>query len=322
MKAVLTALGACLTLLTAQPAAAEAAWPSQPIKVIVSYSAGGAGDQIARIVGDQLGRDLKTPVVIENRAGASGMLGGAACKAARPDGYTYCVFLADVVTANPVLFKSVPYDPDKDFTPVAFLADINTFLVVNAATGIRNIRDLVARSQAQPQSTNWGSWGVGTSAHLVLSTVEKALGTPIMHVPYKNTPDLINAVHTGEVSATISAYSLVAGHLKQGSMRAIATMGDKRLPFMPEVPTFAEQGVPLTATLWYGLFAPAATPAKYTAAMNAAVNQAIAKAVAENKFDPQWFLPRPLTQPEFAALVKQETGVWNKIARESGIRLD
>ncbi len=322
MKKALMALGACLTLVTAQHAAAETAWPSQPIKIVVSYSAGGAGDQLARIVGDQLSRDLKTPVIVDNRPGASGMVGGAACKAAAPDGYTYCVFLMDVVTTNPVLFKNVPYKADVDFAPVAFLADVNAILVVPEKSGIRSIKDLVNQAKTKPKSTNWGSWGVGSSAHLVLSTIEKALDAKITHVPYQSTPALINATLTGEVSGTIATYSLVQGYLDQKSMRAIAVMGDKRMPFQPEVPTFAEQGVPLKATLWYGLFAPAATPARHVAAMNAAVNRAVEKAVIEKKFDPRWFSPRALTQPEFASLVKQESVVWGGVARQSAIQLD
>ncbi|MFT3799644.1 MAG: tripartite tricarboxylate transporter substrate binding protein [Burkholderiaceae bacterium] len=321
-KALTTVLAACLPLMSTLPAAAQAPWPSQPIKIIVSYSAGGAGDQIARIVSEQLTIDLKTPVIVDNRPGASGMIGGAACKAAKPDGYTYCVFLGDVVTSNPVLFKSVPYDAQKDFVPVSFLADINTLLIVPEKSGIKSIQDLVQQAKSHPSSTNWGSWGVGSSAHLVLSVVEKAYDTPIAHVPYKNTPDLINAVFTGEISGTISAYSLVHGHLEQKTMRAIAAMGEKRLPFMPDVPTFAEQGVPLTATLWYGLFAPAATPAQQVTAMNAAVNRAIHTAVEQKKLDQKWFMPRTLTQPEFATVVKKETAVWGEIARQSGIRLD
>ena len=322
MKTALMALGASLTLVTALPAVAETTWPSQPIKIIVSYSAGGAGDQIARIVGDQLGRDLKTPVIVDNRPGASGMVGGATCKAAAPDGHTYCVFLMDVVTTNPVLFKKVPYDAEKDFAPVAFLADVNTILVVPEKSGIRSIKDLVNQARTQPASTNWGSWGVGSSAHLVLSAMEQAFDTTITHVPYKNTPELINATLTGEVSGTIATYSLVQGHLDEKTMRAIAVMGDKRMPFQPELPTFAEQGVPLEATLWYGLFAPAATPARYVTAMNAAVNRAVEKAVTGKKFDSRWFSPRALTQPEFAAVVKQEAVVWGEVARRSAIQLD
>ena len=318
-----TLLAACLPLLFAAPAAAQTApWPSQPIKIIVSYSAGGAGDQIARIISEQLTAELKTPVIVDNRPGASGMIGGAACKSAKPDGYTYCVFLADVVTANPVLFKNVPYDAQKDFVPVSFLADVNTILVVPAKSRIKSIPDLVQQAKSNPSATNWGSWGVGSSAHLVLNAVEKAYSTPIAHVPYKNTPDLINAVLTGEVSGTISTYSLVPGHLAQKTMRVVAVMGDKRLSFMPDVPTFAEQGVPLTATLWYGLFAPAATPAQQVTAMNAAVNRAVQKAIELKKFDQKWFLSRVLTQPEFAGMVKKEMLVWGDIARQSGVRLD
>lgn len=322
MKTASIALGASVTLVSVQHAAAETPWPSQPIRLIVSYSAGGAGDQLARIVGDQLSRDLKVPVVVDNRPGASGMVGGAACKAAAPDGHNYCVFLMDVVTTNPVLFKNVPYKADVDFAPVAFLADVHSILVVPEKSGIRSIKDLVSQARNRPSSTNWGSWGIGSSAHLVLSAIEKALDTKITHVPYQNTPALLSATLTGEVSATVGTYSLMQGHLDQRNLRAIAAMGDKRLPLQPELPTFAEQGVPLKATLWYGIFAPAATSARHVAAMNAATNRAVEKAVAEKKFDPRWFSPRALTPQAFASVVKQEAVVWGEVARQSAIELD
>ncbi len=227
-----------------------------------------------------------------------------------------------MVTNNPVLFKSVPYDARKDFVPVAFLADVNGMLVVPGKSSIRSIKDLVQQARSQPDSINWGSWGAGSSSHLVLGTVERALDVSMTHVPYKNTPDLAHAIYSGEVSASISIYSLAQGHIEQHAIRPIAVMGEKRLPFLPDVPTFAEQGVPLTATLWYGLFAPAATPSQHVTAMNAAVNQAIRNAAAANRFDPKWFSPRALTQPEFATFVDQEIGVWGKVVRQSGIKLD
>lgn len=310
-------MATCVTATFAQPA-----WPVKPIKFIVSYSAGGAGDQIARITGEQLSQELKTPVVIENKPGASGMIGGSACKAASPDGYTFCVFLMDVVTTNPVLFKNVPYKADTDFVPVSFLADINTLLIVPGNSKFQTIKDLVSEAKTNPAAVNWGSWGVGSSAHLVLSAVEKSFSIPIAHVPYQNTPALINAVYTGESSATISGFSLVQGHLEHKSMRAIAVMGDTRLPFMPEVPTFAEQGVPLKATLWYGLFAPASTPMQIVERMNIAVSKSLERAIAGKKLDARWFSPRKLTHQEFQALVRSETAVWGPIAAHSGIRLD
>jgi len=308
--------------LLMQPAQAQSDWPSKPIKLIVAYSTGGAGDQLARILGDQLGRDLGVPIVVDNRAGASGMIGAAACKAADPDGHNFCVFLMDIITVNPVLFDIVPYDPGKDFVPVAMLAEINSLLVVPTSIGVHSIQDLIQKARSQPDTTNWGSWGVGSTAHLVHRMLEQTFDVQIGHVPYKNTSALINAVRTGEVDGTLSAYSLVPGHLDEGTMTAIAAIGKERLSFMPDVPTVSEQGVPFDTTLWYGLFAPAATPMPLVTRMNAALNQAIQKAVDNGRFDPKWFTPRLLPQAEFADFVQQENQVWGEIAVQSGITLN
>lgn len=316
------AFGLALSFLTASPASAQTDWPSRPIKFIVSYPAGGAGDQIARVIGDLVSRELKTPVVVDNRGGASGMIGGAACKGSAPDGYTFCVFLMDVIAANPVLFKSVPYQADKDFVPVALLTDANMVLTVTGKSSIHSIKDLVQQARTQPATTNWGSWGMGSSGHLVLGAIEKSFGTQITHVPYRATPDLLNSILTGESTGSIIGYSLVSGHIEQKNMRAIAVLGDKRLPFMPNVPTFAEQGVTLKASFWYGLFAPAGTPDRIVTAMNTVVNRAAKQALDEKKIDPQTYTVKALSQPEFATFVKQEMVTWGDIARQSGVKLD
>lgn len=322
MKTTLTALGLALSSLVAANASAQTDWPSKPIKFIVSYPAGGASDQIARVVGELVSRDLKTPVIVDNRGGASGMIGGAACKASAPDGYTFCVFLMDVISANPVLFKNVPYQAEKDFVPVAMLTDVNMVATVPGKSNIQSIKDLVQEAKSKPASTNWGSWGVGSSAHLVLGAIEKSTGSTITHVPYRTTPDLLQSVITGESTGSIFGYSLVHGHMEQKTMRAIAVMGDKRLPSLPNVPTFAEQGVAMKGSFWYGLFAPAGMPERMVTTMNAAVNRAVKQALDEKKLDPQTYTMKPFTQPEFAAFVKQETVTWSEIARQSGVKLD
>jgi len=316
-----TALFAALALAFG-PAMAQDPWPSKPIKFMVAYSAGGTADQIARIVGNQLSKDLKQPVVIDNRPGASGMIGGSACKSASPDGYTFCVFLSDVVTINPALRKKVPYTPETDFVPVALLADHIQVLVASTKSGIKDVNGLVNRAKQDPASTNWGSWGIGSSGHLLLSTIEKASNTTITHVPYVNTPALITATLTNEVSATVAGYGLVRGYIDQQQMRPFAVMGTKRLSFLPDVPTLEEQGIPFRATLWYGLFAPAGTSPKIVNDMNAAVNKAVEQAVATKAIDLKTVTTRSDTQPEFAEFVTRESTVWRDVARRSGIKLD
>jgi len=322
MKRATTLLALCFALLHTHAAWTQPAWPSKPIRLIVAYSTGGIGDQLARLIGDQLGRDLNVPVVVENRAGAGGMIGASACKAARPDGHTYCVFLMDVVTVHSVLFENVPYTAETDFVPVSLLASTNTLLVVPGNSDIRTIADLIQKAKTQSNKTNWGSWGVGSTAHLVHRLLEKTFAIEIAHIPYNSTPALVSAVRTGEVDATILGYSLVAGQAAEGDVRAIATLGTERFSFMPDVPTLVEQGVPLDATGWYGLFAPAATPMASVTRMNAAVNRAIDTLTANGKFDPQWYTTRAFSQTEFADFVRQEAVTWGDVAVQSGVKLN
>lgn len=319
-KLILHLLLSCTLLSSA--VLAQDVWPSKPIKFIVPYSAGGGADLIARVIGNQLSKDLQQPVVVDNRPGASGMIGGSACKSASPDGYTFCVFLSDVVACNPALFKNVPYNAETDFVPVAFMADNNNVVVTSTRSGIKDMKGLIDLRKQNPAGTNWGSWGVGSSGHLLLSIIDKATNTEITHVPYVSTPALIAATLNNEVQATVSGYGLVQGHVEQRAMRVVAVMGDKRLPFLPDVPTLQEQGIPLTATLWYGMFAPTGTPPKVVTEMNAAVNRSIAKAVATKALDLKIVGTRADSQPEFAEFVARESATWRDVVRRSGIRLD
>jgi tripartite-type tricarboxylate transporter receptor subunit TctC len=322
MRTFLAPAIALCSALIAVPATAQTAWPSKPIRLIVSYSAGGAGDQLARMVGNELQKSLKQPVVVENKPGASGMLGASACKAAPGDGYNFCVFLMDVVTSNPVLFKNVAYQPEKDFVPVAYLAQVEAVVPTATKTGIRSMKELADAYRADPAKVNWGSWGVGSSAHLLLSAINSSLGTSVTHVPYQNTPALVQAVLTGEVTGTLAGYTLVRQHIERGELRPLAALGTKRLKQLPQVPTLQEQGIPFTAALWYGLFAPSSTPREVVVAMNAAVRDALALPASVQAFEAMGNLANPMSPDEFAAFVQREAVVWGDIARASKIVLD
>ena len=313
---------AVLALACAQLAAAQPKWPSQPIKLIVPYSAGGSSDQLARLLGQQLAKDLGQPVVVDNRPGASGMIGAAACKAAPADGHHFCLFLMEVVTTNPAIFKNITYRPETDFVPVAFLTEANILVPTQASSPINSLRDLAQASKAQPNAINWGSWGVGSTAHLVLAMINSTFGTSITHVPYTNTPALIQATISGEVNATIAGTSLVDQHIGNKTLKPIAVLGAQRLAQYPQVPTAKEQGLPFDAASWFGLFAPAAVARPQVAAMHDAVNRALTTPAIARSLESMGMVHRSLSQADYLALIKRDSEAWQGIARRSGISLD
>lgn len=319
----LIAATAALAALAAAPlATAQAKWPSQPIKLIVPYSAGGSSDQLARLLGQQLSKDLGQAVVVDNRPGASGMIGANACKAAPADGHHYCLFLMEVVTTNPAVFKNITYKPETDFAPVAFLTEANVTVVAPGNSPINSVKDLADASRVRPSATNWGSWGVGSTAHLVLGMVNGAYGTSITHVPYNNTPALIQAAMTGEVSSTVAGTSLVEQHVNNKTLKVIGVLGSQRLPQYPQVPTLKEQGLPFDAATWFGLFAPAAVPRAQVTAMHAAVNKALADPAIAKTLGSMGMTHRPMGQDDYAALIKRDSAAWQGIARRAAISLD
>lgn len=319
---ILIAAAALAVLGATQLATAQPKWPSQPIKLIVPYSAGGSSDQLARLLGQQLSQDLGQPVVVDNRPGASGMIGAAACKAAPGDGHSFCLFLMEVVTTNPAVFKKITYNPETDFAPVAFLAEANVTVAAPGNSPINSLRDLAETSRARPNATNWGSWGVGSTAHLVLGMINGAYGTSITHVPYTNTPALIQATMTGEVNGTIAGTSLVEQHVNNKTLKVIGVMGAQRLPQYPQAPTLKEQGLPFDAATWFGLFAPAAVPRAQVAAMHDAVGRALGNPAITRSLGAMGMTHRAMSIDDYAALIKRDSAAWQGIARRSGISLD
>ncbi len=185
MKLLKLLLSTLMIAVVAPCALAQTPWPSKPIRFLVPYGAGGATDQLARVIGDAISKDLGQADVIENKPGTSVMIGGAACKSAVPDGYTFCLFIHDVVTLNPAVFKKVPYKPETDFVPVAYVAEVGSVLAVPGSLPVTNIQELVTYAKAHPATTNWASYGNDTSSHLPLELLDSRLGASITHMPYQ-----------------------------------------------------------------------------------------------------------------------------------------
>jgi tripartite-type tricarboxylate transporter receptor subunit TctC len=282
--------------------------------MIVPYPAGGGGDILARAVAEAFQRSTGQPMVVENRAGANGMIGAAACKAAQPDGYTYCLPVSDVMAINPHIYKKVPYDPVKDFAVVAPVATVVLAVVTNSSVPVASLKDFAAWTQSNKQKANFATWGVGSAAHLVLAQFNKSMDASLTNVPYPGVPQMLQATLSGDAAATLLFYGPIAQHINDGKLKPLAVLADKRYPALPNVPTVSEAGFSFTPTVYYGAYAPAGTPAPILARMNQLLTAAAA--------DPAGFVPLVESSQAFADRVARDRAAWGPIAKSLGLSLE
>ena len=315
-------LALALSLLSAA-CLAQDAWPSRPIRIINPFPAGGAADVIARSIGEQLALKLKQPVVVDNRTGAGGRIGAQACKAAPPDGYTFCLLLSDILVIHPHIYKSIPYDVARDFAPVVPVVNVNTFVVVGGASPAKDLKDLAASAKAGRKPLTWSTFGTGSSAHLLLEQVSKSLGLEITHVPYQGGAPANAALLSGQVDMTLTDYGTVSQHMATGALKPVATFSKQRMPFLPNTPTLAEQGVDFKAQIWQALFAPAGTPAAAIGMVNATVNEILRDPAFVAKYmAPAGYTVTGGTPAELGENVRQDSAEWAVLARALNVKLD
>src|SRR5712692_5015099 len=251
-------------------------YPSKPIRLIVPFAAGGGNDNVARLVGKRLSESLGQQVVIDNRPGAGGVVGAELAAKSAPDGYT--LFLGGVGShaINPNLHERLPYDPIKDFDPVALLASAPLILVVHPSVPAGSIRELVALARSKPGQLNYASNGNGSSSHLAAVMFEAMAGVAMVHVPYKGlSPALIDLL-SGRVQLMFSSVVAILPHIKAGKLRGLAVTGSRRLALMPDLPTIAESGLAgYEASSWYGVLAPAGTSRKIVLRLNSEIVKAL-----------------------------------------------
>ncbi|HEY9224552.1 MAG TPA: tripartite tricarboxylate transporter substrate binding protein [Variovorax sp.] len=320
----LAAVAAAGTLSMAPFAAlAQAAFPSKPITIIVPFSAGGTTDILARVVGQFMSTDLGQPVVIDNRAGAGGNIGGQAAARATADGYT--IFMGTVGThaINQALYKKMPFDPIKDFAPLSRVAMVPNLLVANPSQPYKNVKELIAYAKANPGKVNFGSSGSGSSIHLSGELFKQMAGVDMQHVPYRGSAPAVSDLLGGQISIMFDNMPSAIAHVKGGKLRALAVTTAKRSPALPDVPTIAESGVPgYEATSWFGLLAPAGTPAPVIAKLNASILKALANPEVKKKLAEQGAEAAGEKPEQFAAFIAAETAKWGKVVKESGASVD
>jgi tripartite-type tricarboxylate transporter receptor subunit TctC len=317
---VLTILAAVLLL----PAAACAqAYPAKPIKLIVSTSAGGITDIAARILGAHITARTGQPVVIDNRAGASGNIAMDAVAKAPPDGSTLGVANTGNIVINPYLMRHMPYDPLNDLVPVGVIGMVPLFLVMNGNVPVTTLSEFIAYAKAQPNKVSYASAGVGTTPDLAAHEFNRRSGLKLVFVPFRGTAPAVAAVLGGDVQVTFVSMGPHIEFVRQGKLRILGAATPKRAAYVPDVPTFGEQGFPGFETLtWFSLFAPRGTPAEMVDQLNGYVRELAQDADARKRLEASFIDPAAMTAPEFAAVVKADAAKWERIVRDAGVKID
>ncbi len=318
-------LQACLGLAIATTALAAAAnpaaaYPDKPVTIIVPYPAGGSVDFVARAIQPKLQEILGQPVIIDNRGGASGMLGSSAVAKAAPDGYTLLLGNVQTHAMNAAVIKNMLYDPLKDFTPIIEITKANWILAANPAAGIRTPADLVAVAKAKPDTLTYASSGNGSAAHLAFSLLASELGLRIIHVPYKGIAQGITDALGGQVNLVMGDQSTLMQHVKAGSLVAVAMTGNARSPLLPDVPTIAETIVPgFDVQAWQGIWGPPGMSAGLVTTINAAFQKALSDPATATRLTNAGVYPTGGSVDQFSKFTQAEYGRWTGTARKANI---
>jgi len=299
------------------------AWPSRPVQLVVPYPPGGVLDNFARPMAEALSKEIGQPIVIDNRAGANGIIGTTRCAKAPADGYTLCISNGDIMSLNPQLYSKLSYDPKADLVPVVRMANMVAAIVVSSTVGAKNLAELAALDKASPGKVNWGTFGTGSTSHVFLTEYNRVFGSHLTHVPYNGSAPLMQALLAGDVQSAMLAHVAVAQYLDSGKLRAIAVMGEKRSDFFPGVPTISEQKFDFSGENWIGMTAPAGTPTAILDRVNVAVNKILADA-AFRKRSLQALGLEPVggSRDSFAQYLEREQALWADLISHSKIRLD
>jgi tripartite-type tricarboxylate transporter receptor subunit TctC len=306
----------------ALPRAARAQ-ATRPIRLVVPFTPGGSTDILARAIAPLLGSGMETTVVVENRPGAGGSIGAAEVAKAEADGQTLLMGHIGTLAVNPSLYPKLAYDPLKSFVPVAWVARVPNVLVVHAASGPRSLEELVARAREKPGQLSYSSGGNGSAAHIAFESLKLATKIFMTHIPYRGTAPSVTDLIGGQVDATFTGSPAVLPHVKSGRLRALAVSSRARIPTLPDVPTVAERGHPgFEADQWYGVVAPAGTPAALVVKLNAVINRALASAEVQSALAAEGAVPMNETPQAFGALIAHEIPRWREVVRAGNVKAD
>ncbi len=320
MKRIWTGAAAALMLGASMAAAVAQEWPTKQVTIIVPFAAGSTPDAMARLMADVMQRRLNQTVIVENRAGAGGNTGTHVVAKAAPDGHTLGLSIMGPLVVNPLIMKTVPYDPAKDITPVSHIASQPGALVVSADSDIATVEGLLAKLKSEGEKITYGSIGKGSVSHLAMALIASQVGAKPAHIPFAGSPPAITALLRGDVQMGVLPLGAVGELAKEGKLKILAVTTPRRSSFVPDVPTLAEKGVGgVDADAWTGFIAPPGMDAKLLARINAEVVVAMKDPAVTDKLKAQYIETIGSSPEAFDAMLKAERLRWGSVIRDNGI---
>ncbi len=316
---VLLSLAAALSV----SAAAAQTYPTKPVRLLVPFAPGGTTDVLARLVAQKLGDSMGQQFVIENKPGAGGNIGTELAVKAPADGYTLVMSFDGTMAINPNTYAKMPFDPQKDLVAVANVAQVPLLIVVNPGVAAKTVAEFVALAKASPGRINYSSAGHGSTGHLTGELFRSRAGIDIVHVNYKGGGQAVQDLLGEQIQMLVTALPTVEGHLKGGKLRALAFTSSRRVPGAPDVPTLAESGYPgLEVLSWYGILAPAGTPAEIVRKLNAEINRVLQMPEVRERLTALGAEATGGTSEQFAQVIRADTARWAKVVADAGIRIE
>ena len=315
---------ACIFVSLALPTASQAqGYPSKPIRFVVPYPAGGPLDTIARLLGAKVGESVKQPVVVDNKPGAGGNIGADIVAKSPADGYTILMGAVATHAINPTLYKSIPYDPIKDFAPITQVASTPNVLVVHPSVPATSVREFIAHAKSNPGKLSFGSGSIGSAGHLAGELFKTTAGVDMVHVPYKGAAPAMQDLVGGQINLMFDNLASALAQVKAGKIKALAVTTSKRSAFAPDLPTVAESGLTgFDISTWFGVFAPAGTPREALERLHAEFASALAAPDVREKMVNMGAEPVGNRPEEFAAFVRAEAEKYAQVIKASGARVD
>ena len=312
-----------LAVLAFATGVAAQSYPAKPIKLIVPFPAGSTPDIVGRALGQKLNEAWGQPVVVENKTGAGGNIGTAEAAKSAPDGHTLVIGINGPVAVNKALYKSLPYDPDKDLQPISLLAVGAQMLAVHPSVPAANLKEFVDYVRKNPGKLSYGSVGAGSGSHLTMELLKSQAKLDMVHVPYRGFPPVVQDLIPGNIHATFAIIPAVLGNVKAGKLKGLAVTSEKRSELAPDVPTIAEQGFPrFDATVWIGLLAPAGLPKDVLGKLAAETQKAMADPELRKRLGSSGFQVVGGTPEQFATFIRSESQKWGEIVRLTGAKVD